>query len=121
MRHRLEAYRAQYGELLSSRFCLCEHRRASHQAQDSRFCRDPGFEVTGKFGFFLRLSCGVLQIGAYEHFEIVARWRIGWKSVYELIERCELIRVLHMCALMEGNRLEHRREGIKRIDLFGSG
>src|ERR1700691_2394132 len=94
MRNRLEPDRAEYGEWTSAWFCLGEGGRASHQAQDSGFCRDPGFEAACKFGFFLRTSFRILQISAHKHRKIVARRRIGWKSIDQLIEWRELIRVL---------------------------
>src|ERR1700733_15425358 len=114
MRHGFKTDRAQYGELLGPGFCQGERWRVGHQAQGSRLRRDPGFEVGDKFGFLLQSGCGILQISADEQRKIVARWRIGWKSIYELIEWRELIRMLHVCAIVEGDRLKDGGQNAQR-------
>ena len=48
----------------------------------------------------------------------MARRRIGRKSVHELIEWRELIRVLHVCALVKGDRLENGSHDGQRINLL---
>ena len=67
----------------------------------------------------LRSSFGILQIGVHKQLKIVARRRIRRKSVDELIEWRELIRVLQVCAIVKGDRLKNGREDSERIDLLG--